>query len=259
MLSPTQQYRTPLTEGKSFSIPGTVTIHQPHFLPWLPYVARTASASAFVVLDDVQYRKRYYENRTLVRTAVSRRIPRWLAVPVTSSTRLTIADVCILHKSSLPKIARTLAHRYSKARYFNDIWPFYEPIFHQPYTTILKMNLDLLTATFRVLEIQMPPIYYSSAITTTTCRTQRIIDLCTAVGLYKVLIGWGASRRVHNMRQLHANGIDFVSLPRNTGLWRSFRSELGITILDPLFIHGRKIVVEQIAAFAQAYSYVATR
>ena len=34
-----------------------VTIHQPHYLPWLGYFAKMDQADVFVLLDNVQFKK----------------------------------------------------------------------------------------------------------------------------------------------------------------------------------------------------------
>ena len=54
-------------------------IHQPHFLPWLGYLHRMACADVFVLLDHVQFERRNYQNRTMIRLDGE---PRWLTVPV---------------------------------------------------------------------------------------------------------------------------------------------------------------------------------
>src|SRR5688500_20123986 len=56
-----------------------VVIHQPHFLPWLGYLHRMAQADVFVLLDHVQFERRNYQNRTMIRMNDE---ARWLTVPV---------------------------------------------------------------------------------------------------------------------------------------------------------------------------------
>ena len=56
-----------------------VAIHQPHFLPWLGYLHRMAQADLFVLLDHVQFERRNYQNRTMIRMNGE---ARWLTVPV---------------------------------------------------------------------------------------------------------------------------------------------------------------------------------
>ena len=56
-----------------------VAIHQPHFLPWLGYLHRMAQVDVFVLLDHVQFERRNYQNRTMIRMNGE---ARWLTVPV---------------------------------------------------------------------------------------------------------------------------------------------------------------------------------
>lgn len=43
-----------------------VAIHQPEHLPWLGFFNKMANADEFVILDNVQYRKRYFQNRNKI-------------------------------------------------------------------------------------------------------------------------------------------------------------------------------------------------
>src|SRR5258708_12748915 len=56
-----------------------VAIHQPTFMPWLGYFDRMARADLFVLLDHVQFERRNYQNRALIRLEDE---ARWLTVPV---------------------------------------------------------------------------------------------------------------------------------------------------------------------------------
>ena len=63
----------------ALSVGVRVAIHQPHYLPWLGYLAKWAAADVFVFLDTVQYEKNGWQNRNRIKTAAG---PRWLTVPV---------------------------------------------------------------------------------------------------------------------------------------------------------------------------------
>jgi hypothetical protein len=56
-----------------------VTVHQPHFVPWLGYLHRMVQADLFIILDHVQFERRNYQNRTMIRFDCE---ARWLTVPV---------------------------------------------------------------------------------------------------------------------------------------------------------------------------------
>ncbi|RDI76270.1 WbqC-like protein [Gaiella occulta] len=64
--------------------------HQPHYLPWLRYLHKVATADVFVLLDDVQYEKNGWQNRTRVKGADG---PILLTVPVRAPLGARICDV----------------------------------------------------------------------------------------------------------------------------------------------------------------------
>ena len=69
-----------------------VAIHQPHYLPWLGYLAKWAEADVFVLLDTVQYEKNGWQNRNRIKT---REGPSWLTVPVHAPLGAAITAVTL--------------------------------------------------------------------------------------------------------------------------------------------------------------------
>ena len=67
-----------------------LAIHQPHYLPWLGYLAKWAAADVFVFLDTVQYVRNGWQNRNRIKTAAG---PRWLTVPVHARLGTPLAEV----------------------------------------------------------------------------------------------------------------------------------------------------------------------
>src|SRR5207249_11577269 len=65
--------------GPSLNAGVVVTIHQPERLPWLGFFDKIRQADVFVMLDHVQYRKRYFQNRNRIRAEHG---AIWLTVPV---------------------------------------------------------------------------------------------------------------------------------------------------------------------------------
>jgi hypothetical protein len=64
--------------------------HQPHYLPWLRYLHKVAAADVFVLLDDAQYTKNGWQNRTRIGGAQG---PVLLTVPVHSRLGERIFEV----------------------------------------------------------------------------------------------------------------------------------------------------------------------
>ena len=57
----------------------TTVITQSNYIPWKGYFDQIAMADVFVLLDSVQYTRRDWRNRNLIKTPTG---PRWLSVPL---------------------------------------------------------------------------------------------------------------------------------------------------------------------------------
>ena len=91
-----------------------VAIHQPHFLPWLGYLHRMAQVDAFVLLDHVQFERRNYQNRTMIRMNDE---ARWLTVPVIQrSQKERIVDKQVDNRLEGPKWWSASALRHAAPR-----------------------------------------------------------------------------------------------------------------------------------------------
>ena len=58
-----------------------VSIHQPQYVPWLPYFSKIARADTFVFLDNVQFQKNGLHNRNELKNSNGRF---WLTAPVSA-------------------------------------------------------------------------------------------------------------------------------------------------------------------------------
>ena len=96
-------------------------ILQPNYIPWRGYFDLINRADIFVFFDDVQYTKRDWRNRNIVRHEKG---PQWVTVPViTKGLRgQLIKDARI--DNSLPwreKHWNLIKHCYSKANHFEHV------------------------------------------------------------------------------------------------------------------------------------------
>ena len=57
-----------------------VSIHQPEHFPYLGYFQKMADTDAFVLLDNVNYRKNYFQNRN--RFMNKNGVEEWFTIPV---------------------------------------------------------------------------------------------------------------------------------------------------------------------------------
>lgn len=89
-----------------------ITAHQPHFAPALEYLARIRRVDRFVLLTQVQFAEREYQNRN--------RLPNgkggwsWLTLPVARGYPLPIAEVQVAQGFEVRKMTHRLMQDYHR-------------------------------------------------------------------------------------------------------------------------------------------------
>ena len=103
----------------------SVVIHQPHFFAWLPYYCRIACAENFVILDNVNFRRHFYHDRTYILDSKHNLIQ--ISIPNNGSQNLQLKDVKIFDpKYHIGKILKSIHLNYKKYKYFDEIYEYIE-------------------------------------------------------------------------------------------------------------------------------------
>jgi len=185
------------------------TAHQPHFLPWLGYYNKLVNCDAFILLDDVQYRKLYFQNRTQIKNMHGAR--HMLTVPVHFSHDSLLLDVSIACSNWKLPLLRTIEFSYSRSSFFNECWDDLRSAIEDAGSSLLGLLLSTFDITIRHLGLEELAIYRSSWFATRREPTQRLVDLCREVGADIYLFGEGGSVAYHDLDVLEANGISTVT------------------------------------------------
>ena len=173
-----------------------VAIHQPHFLPWLGYLHRMAQVDAFVLLDHVQFERRNYQNRTMIRMNGE---ARWLTVPVIQhSQKERILDKQVDNRLEGTKWwsaihFNTLRHAYREAEFYDACAPQFKQLFETRFERLVDLNqagVDLLREAFGI----RTPLLKSSELAVEGARGDLIFNICRAVGADTLMVGFGGSR-----------------------------------------------------------------
>ncbi len=101
----------------------TAVITQSNYLPWRGSFDLFRQADEVILLDSVQYTRRDWRNRNIIKTATG---PMWLTVPVEVSGRYSQAiDETRVVKSDWARTQRrAIEHAYRRAACFNGEAPF---------------------------------------------------------------------------------------------------------------------------------------
>ncbi len=181
-----------------------VTIHQPQFLPWLGYFDKIDQADVFVALDTVQYKKNEWQNRNRIRTAQGWQ---WLTVPVHYSFGQRISEVRIDETSDWrARHLRALALSYGKAPFHQRYARGLEHLYRESTDHLATLSLATIRWLLRCLGITTP-LRLASQMTLREEPTERLIDICRAVGATRYLAGAGAQAYV-DVARFEASGIE---------------------------------------------------
>jgi len=120
-----------------------VTIHQPEHLIWLGLVDKISKADTFVILDNVQFRKNYFQNRNRIKTANDWA---WLTVPVSRFHLGTkISDIKIYYaKEWTQQYLAFIEDSYTASKYFNAYYPKIKEIIVRKYQFLADLNIELI-------------------------------------------------------------------------------------------------------------------
>lgn len=129
-----------------------VTIHQPEHLPWLGFFHKLSLSDIFVILDNVQYRKNYYQNRNKIRTDQGFM---WITVPVERHLKTLIKDVKIVQdKRWKKKWWDSIRCTYNKASYFNNYAEKLHDIINKEEDKLINLNIEIIRFICGILNIK---------------------------------------------------------------------------------------------------------
>jgi hypothetical protein len=182
----------------------TLAVHQPHYLPWLGYLAKWAAADVFVFLDTVQYEKNGWQNRNRVKTAGG---PRWLTVPVHAPLGTPLAEVTV--DTLQPwgdRHRRTIEHAYAGAPYLADHRAALGELYGAKWERLVPLAVATAGWLARAVGITTPAHVASTLGVDAAEPTERLIGLCRALDADTYLAGRDGARYMDLVR-FEAAGI----------------------------------------------------
>lgn len=170
--------------------PCIVAIHQPEWLPWLGFLDKLRQCDVFVLLDQVQFEKHYYQNRNRVRTATPRGWT-WLTVPVRTKGRFgqPIGEVEIDYATDWRRThLRTLELNYHKAPAFDACWPALQALYERPWERLADASIAMIHWLADQFGIRTQ-IIRSSALDVSGSRSALLLAICRQLGATEYLSG----------------------------------------------------------------------
>lgn len=183
------------SDPRRIELPGRVLVaHQAEFMPWLGFISKAAMGDIFLIHDDTQFKKKYFENRNKVR------FPNqdgwiWLNIPVKNNHRFpNMLEVEIADDKWIDKHLSTLKNSYAHAPYFDVIFPELEQIYHRFNSNkLVEFNIMIIKYAFKKFYINIPVKRVSELKEADKIReqqgTEMVISLLKATFAQTVVVG----------------------------------------------------------------------
>jgi len=186
-----------------------VSIHQPQYIPWLPYLTKIEKSDVFIILDSVDFHKNGLQNRNQIKTAQG---AHWLTVPVKQRLGQKIQDVQINNSTDWRrKHWQTWQQYYGKAQFFKLYQYELEAFYSREWSMLNEFNIELLTTMLRWMNIQTP-VRRSSQMSATGVASELVLNLCREAGATHYLSGMGGKNYLEP-KSFNQAGVDLVYLP----------------------------------------------
>ena len=151
-----------------------ISIHQPQYIPWLPYFLKIASSDSFIFLDSVDFQKNGVQNRNEIKTGQGRN---WLTIPVSQNLGQKIKDTEINNNLNWKKKHwLSLKNCYGKSEFFKDYEPYLESFYAKDWQNLCDLNIELTKMMMKWLDIDVPT-YKSSDMKSVGSGSNLILDL----------------------------------------------------------------------------------
>lgn len=217
-----------------------VAILQSNYIPWKGYFDMIAAVDEFILYDDMQYTRRDWRNRNLIKTPQG---SRWLTVPVSVKGKYhqKIRDTEIDGAGWAEAHWKSLLQNYRRAPHFAEIAAWLEPVYRtENYSHLSQLNRRLIEAVCSYLSIKTT-ITNSWDYTMLDGKSERLANLCRQAGGSEYISGPAAKdyieEKVFAEMGIKLTWFDYAGYPEYPQLWSEFSH--GVSILDLLFNCGK--------------------
>lgn len=220
----------------------SIAIIQSNYIPWKGYFNIIKCVDAFVLLDDVQYTRRDWRNRNLIKTSSGLR---WLTIPVNvkGQRHIKIKDVDTAESEWRHQHWDQISQAYRKSLHFDTLKePFEKLYLEDSETNLSQINFKFICLINRLLGIDTP-IHWSMEFNAPEEKSARLLHICKCLDANEYISGPAAGEYL-DVSMFEKNNVivkwaDYSGYPEYHQLFPPF--DHGVSIIDLLFNEGKDI------------------
>ena len=216
-----------------------VIITQSNYIPWKGYFDAISISDEFVVYDDMQYTKRDWRNRNLIKTQQGLK---WLTIPVEVKGNFfqKINETKIADKNWNKQHWDILKQSYSKSKKYSETKDFVENLYRSiSFDYLTDVNVHFITEICAYLKIDIN-LRMSSDFILNEERSQRLLDICLELNATDYYSGPAAKaymdEKIFEDAKIGVHYLDYSNYVEYEQLNPPF--EHGVSILDLIFNEG---------------------
>ena len=219
-----------------------VAILQSNYIPWKGYFDLINIVDEFIIYDDVQYTRRDWRNRNIIKTTKGLL---YLTIPVMSKGNYfqKINETKISDPNWGKNHWKTIYINYSKAPYFKDYKELFEELYlNNDEKYLSKINYKFIFEINKLLNIKTKISWSDNyEYQQETEKTEKLISLCKLVGADEYLSGPSAGNYIQEdsfkKENIKLTWVDYSDYTEYNQLHPPF--EHGVSILDLIFNTGK--------------------
>jgi hypothetical protein len=228
-----------------------LAVMQPYFLPYIGYFQLINAVDKFVLLDDVNYINRGWINRN--RIAINQQ-PHWLTIPLERASQNRLINEISLHRDSLwrEKLCLTVKTNYSKAPFFEMVYPIFENILKFPSVDLSAFLHHSLKEILSYLKITTLIVPTSVVYPKNDLKGQyRILDICQREGA-TIYLNPPGGKELYECELFHAAGINLYFLEpdlQGMNLVSGINQGTVLSILDLMMLNHPNLIRQNLACY----------
>ena len=218
-----------------------VAIMQPTYLPWIGYFGLMMTSDIFILLDNVQFEKRSWQQRNQIKTKNGKM---WLTVPVKSKNKFhqNINDVQISTDEDFKKKhLNSIKLNYIKSKFFKSYEKEFIKLYDTNHKKLVSLNFDIIYWFKEKLEIKTK-ILRSSDLNVDGKKDLLIANLVKNVNSTSYIFNQGSENYILKSDEFKKKNIDLYKfefkLEKYNQLYGDFIPNM--SIIDLLFNIGNK-------------------
>lgn len=217
-----------------------IAIHQPEHMPWPGFFNKIKNVDIFVLLDDVQYRKNYFQNRNKILDVNFK--DKWITIPVEKQNiiekinkkKIFYSEDC----KSIDKIFNILDGSYKNAKFYSLYRDDLYGIYNKKFEYLSELNIAIIDYLKKILNIKTKLIK-SSDLNYSGSKSDLILSICKSLNAKEYLSGISGIEYL-NIKEFEKSNIDVTFQKYKFPQYLSGFKVPNLSVVDMIFRLGQE-------------------